>query len=1269
MVRYEILKRGTESFQRSQPSFEKVRYESRQRKKGKAQDSKDKKENVQADVLNEPPTNKLEERIKLNQQDRSPINLIDETNKQVDNEAIGVEKSIKLNTEEVFTKYKPVDKKVNPIKATLPDEFRIERHIHGDPLLELPELSKHPKPFVPTGRYTEERKEIIDKNHPEGFLWEQERDLMHEMMCKQEAGFAWEPSEAGTFKNEFFPPVKVPVIPHEPWVERNIPIPPGIFEDVCKIIKSKIDSGIYEPSNASYRSKWFCVIKKDGKSLRLVHSLEPLNKVTIQHSGVPPATADLARSFSGRSCGGTLDLYVGYDERELDQLSRDMTTFQTPYGPHRLVKLPMGWTNSVPIFHDDVTYILRDEIPHVTIPYIDDVPVKGPSTRYELPEGGYETIPENPGIRRFVWEHFQNMNRVIQRMKYAGGTFSGTKAFLCCEETIVVGHRCTYEGSMPEEHIAQVVLEWPPCRDKTEVRAFLGTASQLRMFIANFAKKAAPLTKLTSNVPFEWNEKCDKAMDELKDGIRDCPALRPINFDWDVYLAVDTSYKAVGWYIYQIDPTEKKKFFNYFGSMTLNEREARFSQSKRELYGLKLALEASYYHVYGCRRLTVETDASYIKGMLDNPSCGPNATINRWIEHVRNYHFTLIHVKGATHGPDGLSRITPGGWQTKRPELNPEDYVDEDGGEPINFIMGDGETEEPYQFDDFKDQIDPRSGYLYETAQEADDIELDVQEALDEERSYEIRRNHMLESKDATCEVFVRNLFPTFDEEFVQNNPYPEAHRSSEGNRLDELIPLIGKYLSNPSDESLGEMSKYERIKFIRLIKKFQVDDQGRLYHRNTDQPDQPQLVVEKEKRMHMLNSAHDCLGHKGVFATNDFLQKRFWWPDIYKDVEWYVRSCKECQNRQMRLLKAPPTLMHTPSLFQKVHVDTMIMSIPSNGCKYIIHGRDSLSSWSEARAVKHENARTLGEWFFDDIICRWGCPEEVVTDNAGQMKNMLAWLEEKYGIKGIRISAYNSQANGKIERAHLDIRQALIKATGGDVSKWFYFLKMILWADRVTPRRGLGCSPYFLVTGAEPLLPFDIVESTWLVNPPNRILTRDELIGYRAQALSKHNSFIEKVRRRVDANKVAELRRFERKYRHTIKDWDFKPGQLVQVRNSGIEKSLDRKMYPRYRGPMVVIRRTKGGSYIIAEMDGTVLKEKVGAFRVLPHFTRNEPIELPNNIHELIDLTAEQLDLMVEDEDEDWMSPENDYIFDAIPHLRLSDTDSDEELSEGEDQ
>ena len=71
------------------------------------------------------------------------------------------------------------------------------------------------------------------------------------------------------------------------------------------------------------------MLKKDGKSLRLVHSLEPLNKVTIAHSGVPLATETLAAQFAGRACGGMLDLYVGYDEQTLLEDSRDLTTFQT----------------------------------------------------------------------------------------------------------------------------------------------------------------------------------------------------------------------------------------------------------------------------------------------------------------------------------------------------------------------------------------------------------------------------------------------------------------------------------------------------------------------------------------------------------------------------------------------------------------------------------------------------------------------------------------------------------------------------------------------------------------------------------------------------------------------------------------------------------------------------------------------------------------------------------------------------------------------------
>jgi hypothetical protein len=112
---------------------------------------------------------------------------------------------------------------------------------------------------------------------------------MHDFVLAHDSGFAWSEGERGSFRTDFFPPVDFPVIHHTPWVKRNFPIPPGIYGDICAIVQKKLAAGIYELSNSSYRSQWFCVLKKDGQALRPVHSLKPLNHVTIQHSGVPPS--------------------------------------------------------------------------------------------------------------------------------------------------------------------------------------------------------------------------------------------------------------------------------------------------------------------------------------------------------------------------------------------------------------------------------------------------------------------------------------------------------------------------------------------------------------------------------------------------------------------------------------------------------------------------------------------------------------------------------------------------------------------------------------------------------------------------------------------------------------------------------------------------------------------------------------------------------------------------------------------------------------------
>jgi len=1166
-------------------------------------------------------------------------------------------------------KYKPVALKVRPVYTDLPGEYRIKRNITGDPLAGMPQLNPMPPDFVPTGRYTQERKDEFDRLHGGDFLWPEEKKLVHHIMMEQNQAFAWDDAERGRFRTDFFPPVVMPTIEHKPWVYRNIPIPSGIYEEVCKIVQKKIAAGVYEPSNASYRSRWFTVAKKDGKNLRIVHSLEPLNAVTIAHSGVPPATEDLASKFAGRACGGMFDLYVGYDERLLAEESRDMTTFQTPFGALRLVTLPMGWTNSVPIFHDDVTEILKPEIPEFTIPYIDDVPVRGPKTRYELSPGQYETIIENDGIRRFVWEHIQNVNRILQRMKYCGGTFSGKKTLICAEAIEVVGHKCDYEGRKPVEDRIGVILRWEKCENLRDVRSFLGVTGVLRAYIPNYGIRAHELQKLLrKEKPFEWGPKQIESMGLVKEGVKQARAIRPLDYfnQGNVVLAVDSSYIGIGFYIYQEDINDPKKhYYALFGSRTMNDREARFSQPKRELFGLKEALRMNKKLLFAARKLIVETDAKYIKGMLENPDMMPTATINRWIDEILMYHFTLRHKAGATFGPDGLSRRS---LQKDDPPFEPCSDDEEGEVELPTFEVADPLEPQPLPIEDFVDQIDTRHGYFYGIAKSIGDFREELDRA-DLQRDIE-KQNLERGLKETNGQIpveqrqFVQQLvnvlaLPLESEREAEERPYDEAHRSPGAIAQDDLIPHIEQWLRNRKYKPEGFTDKqYERL--LRLGNRFLLFEK-RVYRRGKES--QHRLYVPKENRTYMMTAAHDHNGHRGCFATRALLVQRFWWPEMERDINQFVKTCHPCQERQQQLVRIPPMKTNTPNIFEVVHVDIMHMSPASNGHKYIVHGRCGCTSYAEGRALRNEKARGIALWLYEDILCRWGGLRLLVTDNAEPFKAAAQWISQNWGIKHITISPYNSRANGAVERPHWDIRQMLYKATGAaNVNKWYWFLNSVLWADRISIRRRTGYSPYYMVTGAHPILPLDVKEATWLVKPPDRVISETELIGLRARALTKHKIHVEQMRKRIDEAKLKRLKIYERDFRAVIKDFKFEPGDLVLVRNTAIEKSLDKKMKPRYTGPMIVVAVNKGGSYIVAEMTGAVWHHKVARFRVIPYFARRR-IDIPEGIMKIIDTDEAGLEKIRNLPDED-VYPDRDYLMDDI---RLVDSD-DSDQNDGDE-
>ncbi len=1000
-------------------------------------------------------------------------------------------------------------------------------------------------------------------------------------MIIQQDAFAWSDAERGHFREDFFPPVEMPTIAHKPWAVRNIPIPPGIYDHVCSLLKRKIDAGVFEPSNSSYRSPWFCVVKKDGTSLRIVQSLEPLNAVTIAHSGVPPFTEQIVEQFAGRACAAMLDLYVGYDERALAEVSRDFTTFQTPFGALRLTTLPMGWTNSVPIFHDDVTHILRAEIPHLTVPYIDDVPIKGPRSYYFNDDGTYETIPENAGIRRFVWEHFQGVNRVVQHMKYSGGTFSGYKSALCTREITVLGHRCTPEGRLPDVTKVDKIANWGELFDLTDVRAFLGTIGVCRMFIQNFAHRAHHLAKLTrKDAPFEYGPLQIEAQEDLKQALLTSPALRPIDYasGATVVLAVDTSYLAVGYILGQCDAEHTKtRYFSRFGSITLNDREARFSQPKLELYGLYRSLRALRLQLIGLRNLVIEVDAKYIKGMLANPDIAPSASLNRWIVSIMMFKFDLVHVPGAFHGPDGLSR------RRAQPGDNPEPE------------------------DDFDDWIDQVHGFLH--------MMLPVSQSAFEQTpaTLHMLAGSVVDADDADDDVYDRAHLHR-----IRSDSYDTVPRTNQARSADDRTRLVQKWhadLHRPPDMT---DAKYES--FLRYCTEFFIDS-DRLWRK--DRKGEHKLVVAQDRRLFILSSAHDDAGHHGYFATHAHIALRYWWPFMGNDINWFVKTCHICQTRKTQNVLIPPIVATPAPLFAKIYVDTMHMP-PSSGFKFIVQGRCSVVHWPEFDMLRNENARAIGEWLLKCFVYRWGMLAEIVSDNGAPFVKAIAYLAKRYHINHIRISGYNSRANGIVERSHFDVRQALYKAADGDQSKWASVAYSVFWADRVTVRRRMGCSPYFAVTGTHPLLPFDIAEASYLLPPPDSVLSTTDLIARRAIALQKRTEDLSRLHSKVLHARLNAAIRFEKEHAATIKDYNFQLGDLVLMRNTAIEKALNRKMRARYLGPLIVISRNKGSAYILAELDGTLFDRPVAAFRVIPYLARAH-IDLPP-LDELLDVSIARL-------------------------------------------
>ena len=235
-------------------------------------------------------------------------------------------------------------------------------------------------------------------------------------------------------------------------------------------LKERLDRGILEYSHWPYRNKWFLVAKKEKETYRLITAVVEMNRVTVGDANLPPIADQFSRDLAGLTMASLIDLFSGYDQFMLALQSRDMTAIHTPLGLLRMTRLPQGATNSIAQFVRVIYKILLDCIPNVALPYMDDVGVKG-STSFN----NHDEVA--PGIRKFVLEHIQNLDKVLIRFERAGATV-GPKSQYCLPGLNILSFITDCDGRHPKTSKVLKIQEWNRCDSVAEARAFIGVVIQ-----------------------------------------------------------------------------------------------------------------------------------------------------------------------------------------------------------------------------------------------------------------------------------------------------------------------------------------------------------------------------------------------------------------------------------------------------------------------------------------------------------------------------------------------------------------------------------------------------------------------------------------------------------------------------------------------------------------------------------------------------------------------------------------------------------------------
>jgi hypothetical protein len=376
-----------------------------------------------------------------------------------------------------------------------------------------------------------------------------------------------------------------------------------------------------------------------------------------------------------------------------------------------------------------------------------------------------------------------------------------------------------------------------------------------------------------------------------------------------------------------------------------------------------------------------------------------------------------------------------------------------------------------------------------------------------------------------------------------------------------------------------------ERI--VRLDKRYTVVE-GDLYRRGANGI--LMRCITQEEGRELLAEIHggECGSHSSSRTlVGKAFRHCFYWPIALQDAPELVKSCEACQFHAKQIHTPAQALQMIPPSwpFAVWGVDTLgPFPRAVGGYRFLFVAIDKFIKWPEATPVVSITQGVVVT-FLKSIICRFGVPSHIITDNGTQFKS---WLFQEYcegiGTQFCFASVAHPKSNDQAKRENAEILRGLKTCTYDCLKKhganWVNELLSVLWGNRTTPSRATEETPFFLVYGAKACHPPEIIMGS------PRVQSFDESMS--EQLRREDVDFIDERRWQAtirNARYNQALRRYHQRFVHS---------RELKVEDLVLRRVLNReglhKLSPSWEGPFKVTEICRPGCVRLATTEGVPL-------------------------------------------------------------------------------